>query len=406
MYTVVYELYFSNNCFCVDLQEGLIKKKGIIMNKIALFTWFKNGNYGTILQAYALMRILGNFHDCEIINYKSNSKHRFKDLFNKHSRKRLIVRVEEKLAATFFKKSYLLPYQEKIKKFEEFIDKKLKLSNQYLTKVDLRDLHYKYYVCGSDQIWNPCHFDPVFFLDFVDEGKKIAYAPSFGVESLDEYPDERNAIKKYLASFEYISVREETGKRFVKQLLGKDVPLCLDPTLLISKNEWEQLAAESSYKFPQKFMYCLFLGNSKQYIRKAKKIANILGLQCYIHSYNLADYFGGNYKFKSLSPVDFVSAIKKASFVCTDSFHVTVFAILFHKPFICYKRFKEKEKFSQNSRIENLLRLTGLLARLDLESIDVNELLNIDYKPSDEMINTMRRQSFNYLAEALDKEEN
>ena len=118
----------------------------------------------------------------------------------------------------------------------------------------------------------------------------------------------------------------------------------------------------------------------------------------------MIDYFGKEYKFKDLSPVDFVSAIKNASFVCTDSFHATVFAILFHKPFICYKRFSEKEKFSQNSRIENLLQLTGFSDRLGLESKSVSELLDVSFSISDEWINSMKAQSIHYLQKAFNEE--
>lgn len=374
-------------------------------DKIGLFTWFKNGNYGTILQAYALKNVLGSFYDCEIVNYKGeNSKYKFKDLFDKRSRKLVIARVEEKLAELLLKKTYSIPHNEKVRKFSTFIDDYLEVDHNYITKVELEKLQYKYYVCGSDQIWNPCHFDSTFFLDFVKSGKKIAYAPSFGVYGLDDYPKEKELIKKYLKSFDTISVREVTGQSIIEKLVGEKVPLCLDPTLLLSKNDWDTFSSNSEYSFPDKYIYCLFLGNYKQHMRKVNKIADILELKSYLHCYNLIDYFGKEYKFKDLSPVDFVSAIKNASFVCTDSFHATVFAILFHKPFICYKRFSEKEKFSQNSRIENLLQLTGFSDRLGLESKSVSELLDVSFSISDEWINSMKAQSIHYLQKAFNEE--
>lgn len=371
-------------------------------NRIALLTWYSNGNYGTILQAYALKVVLDKIGNCDIIKFKKQRyKYSIEDLADSRKRRMLIERFYEKIYARIFIKKYMIPEIEKSKKMKDFIAHVLNVQGDDIENEQIKELQYDYFVCGSDQIWNPYHFDPIYFLYFVSQGKKIAYAPSFGVSSLGEFPREKRLIQKYIKEFDAISVREESGKEIVKELIGKEVQVCLDPTLLIKCDEWEGFASSSDYVFPDKYIYCLFLGDYCKHIEKVKEISDTLKLPIYLHCYNRKDYFYNGNSFKSMSPIDFVAAIKNASFVCTDSFHATVFSIVFHKAFISYKRFADNKKESQNSRIENLLKITSLTKRLEMESNDLKELCIIDYVSVDLKLDFQRDTSINYLENSI-----
>jgi hypothetical protein len=373
------------------------------MKKIALLTWFSNGNYGTATQAYALKSILSEFGECSIIPYKSEKyKYSIDDLLNSRKRHILFIRLQDKM---FLKtrKVYADGEKNKSAAMRSFFCQYLGINQ---TSSDVKELQkieseYDCFVCGSDQIWNPNHYNPIYFLDFVKEKKKISYAPSFGVSNLDGFPDIVSAIGEMLSKFDSISVREESGKRIVNKLINRDVQVCLDPTLMLSVEKWVQFANNSAITLPSHYIYCLFLGDYKRHVCSIDEVSKVLSIDVIHHAYNRIDYFSKYKKLSGLSPVDFVNAIKNASFVCTDSFHATVFAILFHKPFICFRRFSDKDKKSQNTRVENLLSVLSLLNRLDMECRNKASLLNIDFGKSDNILNELRKQSMDYLNRAL-----
>lgn len=366
--------------------------------KIALFTWFSNGNYGTILQAYALKTILDKYGNCQIINYKKEKyKYGINDVLNRRKRQLLVERIFEKLFLLLYPKKYRSHLVKKSMLFNEFIHYNLKISDKYFRKNDLSNLKYDYFVTGSDQVWNPYHFDESFYLNFVKSGKRISYAPSFGVNSLTEFGHLKEYIKDCLSKFDNLSVRESEGREIIKDLIEKDATVCLDPTLLINAEEWKDLTKNSIYEFPSKYIYCLFLGDYTNYIEKVNSISAILDVPIYLHCYNRIDYFYKGNRFLELSPIDFIKAVQNADFICTDSFHATVFSIIFQKPFICYRRFLDSEKYSQNSRVENLLQNLNLLNRLDMNFTDSDSLTVLDFTKPNYELEKLKKISFEFL---------
>lgn len=210
--------------------------------KIAILTWLHNGNYGTLLQAYALQRFLRREgYDVSNINYKPSTIEKAKNLIKCHNSFSLF---KEKFDGYLSKKQgqpELLCQRNKA--FEQFLSKNFNLTKQYSKPNELTELSGKYdaYICGSDQIWSPMLLNPVYYFNFLSENeRRYAYACSFGVS---EIPSKKmKIIREYLEKFVEISVREKTGVKIVKTLIGKNVSMNVDPTLLLEHEEWNELA--------------------------------------------------------------------------------------------------------------------------------------------------------------------
>ena len=285
-----------------------------------------------------------------------------------------------------------------------FFNDKLRIANiDNLNEIwEYVNREYDAVVCGSDQIWNPTRYDKRFFLDFVvDEIPKIAYAPSFGVSKIANKAIS-NEISKLLLRFDFLSVRERAGQQIVSELIQKEAPVCLDPTLLQGKDFWNRLADESKNALPEKYAYCYLLGRNKRHFNTSKAISNTLGLKLLQLPYHISDYMNECEFVPPSGPADFLSAIRKSEFVCTDSFHGAIFAILFEKPFVVFKRFNSANSSSQNSRIETLLEVAGFEKRLELGSFSSEkELMDIRFGRCRERLEIVRNESVDYLKNAL-----
>lgn len=375
------------------------------MKKIALLTWYDNENYGTALQAYALEKSIGQFAPCEIIQYRTKFPgYNINHFTDPVLRKNLIYKVYDRTVMKFYKKYYENEESKRRLKMEEYFKRYLVFHPGKFDSENLKILNneFEIFVCGSDQIWNPISFDPMFFLSFVDDkNKKIAYAPSFGVSSIRE-KGKKHIMSKLLNRFDAISVREVMGKKIVKDIIGDKCEVCLDPTLLLEKDEWEKIANDSTADLPEEYIFTYLLGRGKKNLKKAKRISKTLGKKLLVQPYYLPDYVNGEKKMDPSGPEDFLKAIRDSSFVCTDSFHGAIFAIIFKKPFVLFSRFNSKNKSSQNSRVESLMELVGLKERLDFKELDSkSSLLKISFDMSDELLKKERKKSLEYLCNAI-----
>ena len=269
---------------------------------------------------------------------------------------------------------------------------------------------YTAVICGSDQIWLPSHvLAKYYMLDFVPKGvKRIAYAPSFGVSEIPWYL-KRN-YKKHLSRFDVLTARENRGTELVGEITGRDCPIVADPTLLLTKEQWEQ-SLEENYRYVQeKYVFAYFLGTSEEHRRIAKSYAEVHNCKLVLlpHKGEIveADEKYADIAPYDVSPVDFVNLIKNAEAVFTDSFHGTVFSLIFEKKFYCFERFKNDNKISTNSRIYSLLEITDLKDRLvtsDNRVIDQDK--NIEYDEVKKRIAVLREQSIDIIKKALDSYE-
>lgn len=374
------------------------------MKKIAKLTWLHNGNFGSVLQAVALQRYLvDQGYDVTDLDYNASLKEKLKNwLVNKNSPKLFVGKFEEASR----KKRYKNPekFEGRSKKFADFEKQWIKRSSLCSSPVQIGKVAQQYdiFICGSDQIWSPALMNPVFYLNFVpDDKKKIAYAPSFGNVGTTE--EKRRKIAGLLNSFDDISVRETQGQEFIKQLTGKEVPVVLDPTFLLEAKVWQEYVNE--LKKTEPYIFCYLLTPNQEYIHAISKFANAKGLQVIIVLTSKGPFNTGFKEVVDIGPAEWLGLIKNAAYVCTDSFHGCIFSSIFHKEYILFKRFKDEDKVSENSRIYTLAKMLDVEDRIiDENCIDkIKELGSIEFDKIDQIIENRANESKKWLLDALSK---
>lgn len=254
---------------------------------------------------------------------------------------------------------------------------------------------FDYIVVGSDQVWNPHWFPNIDFLKYIDKKKRISYAASFGVK---EVPlNLQDSFRDVLNGMEYISVREEAGAKIVKDLTEKDVPVVLDPTLLLTKEEWLNVAKCPEWYKKEDYIIAFFLGDINQKRQEQiDKLSEDLGAKVI---YPLRDI---NSDWEKIGPSEFIYLIANSKAVLTDSFHGTVFSIIMNKPFLVFDR-EQNGLESMNSRIDTLLRLFNMKDRYIKDNNIIN-IDNIDFSNVKKIQYDEKKRSINYLKKALNIE--
>lgn len=265
---------------------------------------------------------------------------------------------------------------------------------------------YQAVITGSDQLWSPAGLPTNFFnLMFVpQEIRKISIASSFGVKNIPWYQKART--KYFLNRLEYISMRENRGSEIVKELTGRDVPTILDPVFLFDKNGWEELVPVNT-KIQDPYIFAYFLGNNPKHRIAVTQIAQRLGYKIvtlrHLDQYIESDENFGDIAPYNTDPADFLNLLRGATYVCTDSFHGSIFSIIHHKQFVTFNRYDEGSKHSKNSRIDTLCNNLGLQNRR-FNSIDklYDQLCQkIDYDMIDHTINKLKEETNAYLKKAF-----
>lgn len=250
---------------------------------------------------------------------------------------------------------------------------------------------YTYFIAGSDQIWNPDFAgDYYFFLDFVESHKRIAFAASIGYEVL---PDDVLAqYAEYWKNMRYISVREESAANLIETAIGRKVDVFLDPTMLLTQKEWKNISENPGFKLPERYILCLFLGNvPEDTIKDYQKALEMEVIKLNDKTYT--DYY-------LAGPSEFLYLIEHADLILTDSFHCTVFSIIFHKDFYVFKREDENNMFT---RLDNLLDKLGFQDRVQ-KSKRVNEREKIAterFVKSDEVMKAEQERVTQIMADLL-----
>lgn len=366
--------------------------------KITIFTLNGYSNYGNRLQNYALENAI-KFLNCEVCTAIIKDKRQssfvkklknvesFKDFCNKG-----INKINIKLKFLIYKNKIINRNNKFIEFSKEFLNEKeptLYFNNFTKNKIKQNE----YFITGSDQVWNPLYPEvtSLYFLTFASKEKRIAYAPSFGIS---EIPDEYvGNYKKWLSEIKHLSVREESGAKIIKELTGRDAPVLVDPTLLLTREKWLTIAKPAKNKPKGKYLVTYFLGGvPKEYKKEIKKFAKNNQLKII----NLGDI--KETKTYITGPSEFLDYINSCDIIFTDSFHGTVFSILFEKPFVVYKRVGGSSMYS---RIKTLLKMFKLESR-EYEKVRIdNSLFEIDYSHVPKILEIERSKSYNYLKEAL-----
>jgi hypothetical protein len=377
------------------------------MKKIGIVTVYTGFNYGSSLQAYASKKIYKKLgYKSEILGF-SSSLVKGRDI---RIEKLLIMFLRtiwrpKLLIKTFF--TYKKTLNKNItqgskEKFFKFSEKYLKVNK--MNKKEMRrygkEKEVVALICGSDQIWSSIaiYVDPFYYLRYFPIEKRVAYAPSFGKDIVPYY--NKKIIKKYLTEINYISVREQQGKKIIKELINKEVQVLLDPTLLLNRKEWFENIDEINISPNEKYGLFYFLDIPNNLIlENLKKIQEkekikIIGIPTSLQGIESLTLDTG--------PIEFLNLINNAEFICTDSYHGMLFSINFNKPFYIFER-NYGNSHNQNSRIVSILEILKLKERYvknkSLEEIN----WNIDWNSINEQLNLERKKAKDYIVNALEK---
>lgn len=380
--------------------------------KIGVCCVYDHRNYGSMLQTLATLVKLDDLgYDYEIINY---TRKLTPDLFLR-SVGRIPVEIKKRVNK---RKQYkaLNAYPELIqsinvrkKCFDSFKEEHFtKVSKPYdsISKLRQATQNYSAVLVGSDQLWDPVGYSTGFFnLMFVpDNVPKLAYATSFGVGVMPK--SKIKSAQTFLNRMDYISVRELRASEMIKELTGREVPTVVDPTLLFTGTEWYKMIPEKQViKSGEKYIFCYLLGNNPEHRKAANALKAKTGYKivCIPHldEFVSADRDFGDIQLFDCGPNEFVNLIRNAEYVCTDSFHGSVFSILNHKQFVTFNRFDSGSKNSRNSRIDSLLGQLEITERRYNGEIVEQIERTIDYDAVEQKLSAMRKRSEEYLENAL-----
>lgn len=369
------------------------------MKKIGTITFHASYNYGSNLQAYALQEYVKKVcnNDCEykIINLRTQKqKDMYKSVFEQNGLKNYIKRL------------LYLPKRKELKLkqeyFEKFIQEKLNITKEYSNDEELNNenFDFDYYISGSDQLWNLSapDFEWSNYLEFVKKGKRISYAASFGPKAQTWNEAEKQRVRDDIFKYNSISVREEGSFNNVKELTGIEADINVDPTMLLSKEEWDKIIdKEPVYKGKYIFLYNLKGDNN--ILKIAKKVSKKLKMPVVVSRPGRRREILYGFKQKyDVGPSEFLNLIKNAELVLSSSFHGTVFSVLMHKPFFAINGAKD-------FRISTLLEKMDLKERtVELDNIDEKCKIAFDvkFKNSDKLLKDERNKSEKYFKKALD----
>ena len=368
--------------------------------KIGILTYHNAINYGAVFQTYALQQFLtDNGFDTYVIDYKNKSvenQYRFKKLrLNKHPLTNLKWNIQQFIYLPAKKKNFQT-WQKKFRLLSIIDKEQLKNTTKLLDKV----------IVGSDQVWKlkAHNFDSTYFLDFVDEEKRVSYAASFGSSIMDEQEEE--FLSNYLLHIPFISVREESGVEIVKKLTGKNAVTVLDPVLLMNKDFWISNMKNSINQYGD-YLFVYQIGSGDYLPSLCKKIANEYGMKVIYVADNLLtmlSYGPSSINKSSVGPEDFLTLLFNAKMVCTNSFHATALSLVLHKDF--YTVVKGKENDLWNTRMYSLLKRFNLTNRIIHVGDKVESFSSSNFDGFDYLLKTYKDSSEEFLRIAISGEIN
>lgn len=352
--------------------------------KVGILTFTNTLNFGAVLQAYALQEKVKSFgYDAEIIQYTNQA-------IENNEKSNSILKPK-----ALYRKLVMGPaLKRKEKAFKAFENKNI-VSGLQLTESNIEKIndYYDKFITGSDQVFNTVITDEDwnYYLDFVtDSSKKISYAPSFGDIAFSETG--RKKATELLSDFNALSVREASGQKIIKEMTAKEGEIVLDPTLLLSKSDWEKrIAFKPDYEH---YILVYFPHNKKIVFDFVEKLKEKTGLPVVYLSISPRKQSGVKTIYDS-SPDEFLGWIKNADYVVTGSFHGTAFSLNLEKQFF----YEPLSKNGIESRVDNLARIAGVQGRC-ITSANIDEVL--DYSDVRKRLENARNESTAWLKNSLE----
>ena len=395
----------------------------MITKKTAIVSCYFQHNYGSMLQAYATQMALDKLgienETIDITGFRNEIKkakiwYFFKASLTSDILLSKLGMVKNIFIKKFSSSQYAKSAHLRSRKFDSFYRQYFRLSERCASKAELREKCKKEYeavLVGSDQLWLPGNIAADYYtLNFVPEKvNTVAYATSFGQSSLPK--DIQRKAAAFLKNIRHIGVREEAGQQLIEQLTGRKVPVVCDPTLLFTGDEWLQIQQEEPI-IKEKYILCYFLGNNPPHREFAKRLKAATGCKIvalvHLDEFVKSDEMYADITPYDIDPADFLNLIRNAQYICTDSFHCTVFSILYEKSFFVFRRYMRKTRSSTNNRLDTLLKMTGVGERILQGNEDVQECLDkcIDYEVVQQNLDKKRAESYQYLLDALENRKN
>lgn len=395
------------------------------MSKIGIITIVGGTNYGNKLQNYAIQKILKDYgyqpetlrrsseshslhnvrkktHFSEKLNFKYVKQVMRSRLNYKYNIKNDYDGIIKSIVNYFFNRKKIQTAVKKRKdSFSDFDEKFLKYSKFQIGSENTTDEEldqFSHFISGSDQVWNPYyrHTSQVDFLTFAPYRKRITLSPSFGVSSI---PDELiHQYTEWINGIKHLSVREQLGAEIIYSLTGRHPEVLVDPTLVLTRNEWLQIMEKPKRTSEKPYVLTYFLGNeTKEYGSFIETIAKKENLQI-INLFNINDLDAYSY-----NPSEMLYLLDNSELICTDSFHGAVFSILFKKDFIVFDRVEvgaNSKKRTMGSRVETLLDTFNFQDR-NYNNLLTDQIFNIDFKHTEEILALERRKVDKFLYNAL-----
>ncbi len=369
--------------------------------KVGLITIHDIPNYGSVLQAFATQRVVSGLgYDVQIIDYKYPNAHHVKGTKPQRAR----------AAALRFGNAVLKdmlpgrPYTTYKNRYRQFKDKYYQISpTSYPTVASLMSNPptYDVYLAGSDQIWRPedTKADPCFFLDFAKHGRRVSYASSFGCINIPQ--QYRKIYSRYLNSFSHLGVREIPGQQIIKELTGREATVVLDPTLLMTLDQWQPYIEPFACDEPYIACYGLSLGST--YMEDlALHISKLTGYRIVRINGKCYNYFSRRMRYVlDAGPSEWMGILSGASLILGQSFHAVAFSIILQRPFFAILQ----DTPDHQSRQVHILKLLGLedraIRRNDTFPPCDGLNLAVDFRTANQRLIEQREQSLSYLKQAL-----
>lgn len=386
--------------------------------KVGIVSCYFQPNYGSMIQALATQMALDKLgYDNETIEIsgftgeikRAKLKYYIKASLTSDILVSKLGRAKDSAIRRIAKNAYTRNVELREKAFRVFAEKNFRLSSSYSSKEDLgKTVNEKYsaILVGSDQLWLPGNIAADYYtLNWVPRTvNTIAYATSFGQADLPR--DSRKKASVFLQRIRHIGVREESGQKLIKQIVDRDVPIVCDPTLLFSGTEWLSIQNPDPL-FSEPYIFAYFLGNNPPHRSFVKKLSLETGCKIvalpHLDEYVKSDCNYADYTPYEIDPGEFINLIRNAKYVCTDSFHCSVFSLQYEKTFFAFRRYSRNTMSSTNSRLDTLFRIAGVDNRILSGDEEISECLSrkIDYSTVNKCLESIRAESYEYLRHSL-----
>ncbi len=373
----------------------------MISKRVGIITFHHSYNCGSMLQAFALQTVIDRMgHEARIINLSNPGQRRLYSVLPKPSSIKSLV-----------KDIVLLPHYERIRRnfllYEDFMARNLHLDGPLVSDSRLlSDKGLDIVVAGSDQVWNTTieDGDDAYFLPWVTDARKVAYSPSFGAKNLLVHSREPERYRDYIKAFDALSIRERNGKEWLRQLTGLDVDVLIDPTLLLTPDDYGPIE-DRSLDLPDRYIFYYSPGYSADINELVQCVSARYGLP--VIAFNAKSYYLKGMNFRTHfalpdreSPATYLRLIKNATMVFTTSFHGTVFSAMFRRPFWTVK---SGGMLGDDDRVLTLLSSLGLCDRWTEIQHDpqCDYMSPPDYSAFEENLEAERTVAMEYLARSL-----